>query len=163
MALGMVEQAQLSTVGKAGKGMKRGLRGRSMIRRFGLILALGLLAIGLLAVPLGASAAPASATGAEAVTSSVAYYDPTIYVPYSVASGDPIYIEGYGFDSYDSVVVAFYDLYGNWIASGTAYTDWDGYFSGRLHVPAVEPGYYSIVVVDGYGTTISTVIEITYD
>src|SRR3954454_3632070 len=96
MAMGMVEQAQVSTVGKAAKEMKRGLRGRSMIRRFGLILTMGLLAIGLLAVPLGASAAPAGATGVAATTSSAAYYDPTIYVPYSVASGDPIYIEGYG-------------------------------------------------------------------
>src|SRR3954451_12774479 len=119
MTTGMVEQAQASTVGK---GMKRGLRGRSMIRRFGLLLAVGLLAIGLLAVPLGASAAPAGVTGAAAAASSAAYYDPTIYVPYTVASGAPMSIQGYGFASYDSVVVAFYDLDGNWIASGTAYT-----------------------------------------
>jgi hypothetical protein len=135
---------------------------KSILRRTGLGLATGLLAVGLFAGAGGASAAPlVPAPTAAAATSAASYYDPTIVIPRYVASGNPIPIEGYSFDAYDSVTVSLIDPYGNVVSSGRAYIDEDGYFGGRLLVPAVEPGAYTVVAVDSYGSYIPVGIWIT--
>ena len=144
---------------------KRRLPGSALLRRAGLGLATGLLALGLFAGPLGAAAAPLSPAPAPAIQSAVtaaAYYNPTVTVPRYVASGDAIAIEGYSFAAYDAVSVGLVDGYNDIVSSGTAYTDKHGSFSGSLNVPHLEPGAYTIIAVDGYGTVVPVGFWITY-
>jgi len=144
---------------------KRQLPGRTLLRRVGRGVATGLLALGLFAGPIGASAAPlapAPAPAVQAAVTAAAHHDPTVSVPRYVASGDAISIEGYGFAAYDVVSVGLVDPYGDVVSSGTAYTDDYGYFGGVLYTPYVEPGAYTIVAVDGYGTVVPVGLWITY-
>lgn len=142
---------------------KRQLPGSTLLRRAGLGVATGLLALGLFAGPVGASAAPVvPAPAIQSAVTTAAYYDPTVVIPSYVASGDAIAIAGYGFAAYDAVSVGLVDPYGDVVSSGTAYTDEYGSFSGVLYTPYVEPGGYTIVVVDGYGTVVPVGFWITY-
>ncbi len=144
---------------------KRRLPGSALLRRAGLGMATGLLALGLFAWPLEASAAPLSPAPAPAIQSAVTtatYYNPTVTVPRYVASGDALAIEGYSFAAYDAVSVGLVDGYNDIVSSGTAYTDKHGSFSGSLNVPYLEPGAYTIIAVDGYGTVVPVGFWITY-
>lgn len=83
-------------------------------------------------------------------------------MPRYVASGDALAIEGYSFAAYDAVSVGLVDGYNDIVSSGTAYTDKHGSFSGSLNVPYLEPGAYTIIAVDGYGTVVPVGFWITY-
>lgn len=98
----------------------------------------------------------------QSAVTTAAYYDPTVVVPRYVASGDAIAVEGYGFAAYDTVHVGLVDGYNEIVSNGTAYTDEYGTFSGSLNVPYLEPGAYTLVAVDGYGTAIPVGFWITY-
>jgi hypothetical protein len=144
---------------------KQQLPSRTLLRRAGLGVATAMLALGLFAGPRGASAAPLAPAPEPAVQAGVttaAYYNPTVTVPRYVASGDAIAVAGTAFAAYDAVSIALVDGYNDIVSSGTAYTDEYGDFSGALDVPYLEPGAYTLIAVDGYGTVIPVGFWITY-
>ena len=128
--------------------------GRAMVRRLGLLLALGLLALGLLAAPAGAAAAAGDAAGI--------YYDPVIYTSWVVTPGEPIVVEGFNFYSYDNIYVQVFDRFGYERVAGGTTADWDGYFAGTITTFTLEPAYYTIVVSDSAGAVLYSVVEVVY-
>ena len=128
--------------------------GRGMVRRLGLLLALGLLALGLLAAPAGAAAAEAGATDH--------YYAPVIYTSWAVVPGEPIGVEGFDFYAYDNIYVQLFDEWGYERANGGTVADWDGYFFGTISTDYLEPGFYTVVVSDTAGAVLYSVVEVVY-
>jgi len=128
--------------------------GRGLARRLGLLLALGLLALGLLAASAGAAAAEGDTTHH--------YYDPVVYTSGAVFAGEPIAVEGFGFYAYDNIYVQVFDAWGYERANGGTTADWDGYFSGTITTYTMEPGFYTVVVIDTAGAVLYTVVEVVY-
>jgi hypothetical protein len=128
--------------------------GRGLVRRLGLLLALGLLALGLLAAPAGAAAA---APGASSP-----YYDPVIYTSRAVVSGEAIGVEGFNFYAHSDIFVQLFDEWGYERVAGGTVADWDGFFAGTISTYTLEPGFYTVVVSDAFGAVRYAVVEVVY-